>query len=155
MAAGTQLDKTNPANAGADNVPVGTLPGQQALEHINGLWSRGTTGWAELAPLQRTWVTVGAVLILATIAGLIWYSTRVDWRTLYAGLDPEDSRQMAQILTQAQIPFDLSANGTALKVPVGQLDKARLATAAKGGPRSGRMGFELFDKPNWVGSEFD
>jgi flagellar M-ring protein FliF len=28
-------------------------------------------------------------------------------------------------------------------------------TAAKGGVKSGRMGFELFDKPNWVGSEFD
>jgi flagellar M-ring protein FliF len=34
------------------------------------------------------------------------------------------------------------------------LDKARLATAAKG-VKSGRMGFEIFDKPNWVGSEFD
>jgi flagellar M-ring protein FliF len=35
------------------------------------------------------------------------------------------------------------------------LDKARLVTAAKGGVKSGRMGFEIFDKPNWVGSEFD
>jgi flagellar M-ring protein FliF len=42
-----------------------------------------------------------------------------------------------------------------LRVPAPQLDKARLATAAKGGVRSGRLGFELFDKPNWVGSEFD
>jgi flagellar M-ring protein FliF len=62
---------------------------------------------------------------------------------------------MGQVLTQAQIPYDLAANGTTILVPLGQLDKARLATAAKGGPRSGRMGFELFDKPNWVGSEFD
>ena len=28
-------------------------------------------------------------------------------------------------------------------------------TAAKGGAKSGRLGFEIFDKPNWVGSEFD
>jgi flagellar M-ring protein FliF len=35
------------------------------------------------------------------------------------------------------------------------LDKARLAVAAKGGVKSGRLGFEIFDKPNWVGSEFD
>jgi flagellar M-ring protein FliF len=27
--------------------------------------------------------------------------------------------------------------------------------AAKGMPQTGRLGFELFDKPNWVGSEFD
>ena len=30
-----------------------------------------------------------------------------------------------------------------------------MEVAAKGTPQSGRMGFELFDKPNWVGSEFD
>jgi flagellar M-ring protein FliF len=108
-----------------------------------------------MPPRQRNWSTIGALLILAAFAGLTWYTTRTDWRTLYAGLDPEDSRQMAQVLTQAQITFDLAANGTAIRVPLGQLDKARLATAAKGGPHSGRMGFELFDKPNWVGSEFD
>ena len=48
----------------------------------------------------------------------------------------------------------MADNGTTLRVPAAQLDKARLATAAKG-VKSGRMGFELFDKPNWVGSEFD
>jgi flagellar M-ring protein FliF len=98
---------------------------------------------------------VAALLVVATLAAIAWYAGRTDWRTLYAGLDAEDSRQMAQVLTQAQVAFDLSENGTTIRVPVGQLDKARLATAAKGGPHSGRMGFELFDKPNWVGSEFD
>lgn len=42
-----------------------------------------------------------------------------------------------------------------LRVPAENLDKARLATTAKGAPKSGRMGFELFDNPNWMGSEFD
>uniref|UniRef100_E6QMC3 Putative Flagellar M-ring protein FliF n=1 Tax=mine drainage metagenome TaxID=410659 RepID=E6QMC3_9ZZZZ len=98
---------------------------------------------------------VGGLLAAAVLAAVVWFATRTDWRTLYAGLDPDDSRQMAQVLTQAQIPFDLSVSGTTIRVAVGDLDKARLATAAKGGPHSGRMGFELFDKPNWVGSEFD
>ena len=62
---------------------------------------------------------------------------------------------MAAELTAANIPFDVSPDGTALRVSSDTLDKARLVTTAKGGPRSGRMGFELFDKPNWVGSEFD
>jgi flagellar M-ring protein FliF len=118
-------------------------------------WNKGTSQWNELPQKQRTWSIAGAVLLVATIAGLLWYGTRTDWRTLYAGLDPEDSRQMAQVLTTAQVTFELTPDGTGIRVPVGQLDKARLATAAKGGPRSGRLGFELFDKPNWVGSEFD
>jgi len=118
-------------------------------------WERGKEQWNQWPKAHRSRIAVGAALALAMLLGIFWYGGRTDWRTLYAGLDPEDSRQMAQVLTQAQIPFDLAANGTTIRVPLGSLDKARLATAAKGGPRSGRMGFELFDKPNWVGSEFD
>jgi flagellar M-ring protein FliF len=125
------------------------------MGRLNAIWQKASGRWAEMLPRQRSWVVLSAVLVVATVGALAWYAARTDWRTLYAGLDPEDSRQMSQVLTAAQIPFDLGANGTTIRVPLGQLDKARLATAAKGGPRSGRMGFELFDKPNWVGSEFD
>jgi len=151
MAAGAQLDKTTPNPA---DRPAGS-PRQPGLGKAGEYWQRGVVQWEQLAPRQRSWTILATSLVVATLAALIWYAARTDWRTLYAGLDPEDSRQMSLVLTQAQIPYDLSANGTTIRVPVGQLDKARLATAAKGGPRSGRMGFELFDKPNWVGSEFD
>jgi hypothetical protein len=70
-------------------------------------------------------------------------------------MDPEDARQTGQMLAQAQIPFEPTPDGAGIRVPAAQLDKARLATAAKGGVKSGRLGFEIFDKPNWVGSEFD
>ena len=43
----------------------------------------------------------------------------------------------------------------ALRCRRSMLDKARMEVAAKGMPQTGRLGFELFDKPNWVGSEFD
>jgi flagellar M-ring protein FliF len=104
---------------------------------------------------QRSGTVVAAVLLVALGGGLLWYGLRTDWRTLYAGLDPDDARQTGLTLTQAQIPFEVTTNGTGILVPAAQLDKARLATAAKGGVKSGRLGFELFDKPNWVGSEFD
>jgi flagellar M-ring protein FliF len=97
---------------------------------------------------------VAALLLLALVGGLFWYGLRTDWRVLYADMDPEDARQAGQLLSQAQIPFEPSANGAGIMVPAAQLDKARLLTAAKG-LKSGRLGFEIFDKPNWVGSEFD
>ena len=49
----------------------------------------------------------------------------------------------------------MTPDGTGIQVPSELVDKARMEVAAKGMPQSGRLGFELFDKPNWVGSEFD
>lgn len=119
------------------------------------MWTRARLAWAAMAPKQRQWAVATSLMLAGLLGGLLWYGMRTDWRTLYAGLDPDDARQIGLTLTQAQIPFDVVDNGSTLRVPAAQLDKARLATAAKGGVKSGRMGFELFDKPNWVGSEFD
>src|SRR5579875_311393 len=133
-------------------------PGNGAItiqERVMALGSGLLARYRDLEPARRSRLLFVAALVAAGLAGLIWYGTRTDWRTLYAGLDPEDARQMAQELTAAGIPFDVSPDGSLLRVPAPNLDKARLTTTAKGGPKSGRMGFELFDKPNWMGSEFD
>jgi flagellar M-ring protein FliF len=149
MATGTQMEKSAPA---AHAQPQ---PGQpQLTDRLAGLWGRARVRWGEMHPAQRGWAMVAAVLLVALVGGLFWYGMRTDWRVLYADMDPEDSRQAGQILSQAQIPFQPSPNGAGIMVPAAQLDKARLLTAAKG-LKSGRMGFEIFDKPNWVGSEFD
>ncbi len=39
-------------------------------------------------------------------------------------------------------------------VPADKLDVSRLETASQGLPRNARLGFELFDTPNWAGSDF-
>jgi flagellar M-ring protein FliF len=106
---------------------------------------------AGAAPWRDDWRHAVAALV----AGVVWLMARPDWRTLYTGLDPDDARQIGQVLAQAQISFDMTPDGTGIRVPAAMLDKARLAAAAKGGVKSGRLGFEIFDKPNWVGSEFD
>ena len=125
------------------------------VQRAGALAAEAATRFWKLEPSRRNRVLITAAILAALFGVLIWYGSRTEWRTLYAGLDPDDARQMAQELTAAGIPFDVSPDGAALRVPEQILDKARLATTAKGGPKSGRMGFELFDKPNWMGSEFD
>lgn len=144
MATGTQLEKSA--------IPSVAQP---MTGSASVLWTRARLWWGSMAPAQRTWTVLSAVLLSGLVGGILLLLLRTDWRTLYANLDGEDARQLTVTLTQAQIPFDVSADGSLIRVPAAQLDKARLATAAKGGVRSGRMGFEIFDKPNWVGSEFD
>jgi flagellar M-ring protein FliF len=123
-------------------------------DRLAGLWGRTRVGWAQMHPTQRGWAMVVALLLAGLVGGLFWYGMRPDWRVLYANMDADDVRSTGQVLATAQIPFEPTTDGVGIMVPAAQLDKARLVTAAKG-MKSGRLGFELFDKPNWVGSEFD
>jgi flagellar M-ring protein FliF len=104
---------------------------------------------------KRTWLIASVLFLAAMCAGMIWFAERPDWRVLFSGLDGKDSQQVAQELAAAGIPYQTTADGAGVQVPADMLDKARMEVAAKGMPQTGRLGFELFDKPNWVGSEFD
>lgn len=73
---------------------------------------------------------------------------------LYSGLKPQDAQAMGSRLAAKNIPYEISADGASVLVPSDKIDAARLETAAQGLPRNARLGFELFDTPNWAGSDF-
>ena len=140
----TQLEKT-PAV-----VPGGMTANAAAL------WTRSRIWWAGMQPSQRRGTLIAAGLLIALLGGLAWYGLRTDWRTLYAGMDPDEARETGVTLTQAQIPFEVAENGTATAGSRGAAGQGAPGDGGQGRRvNSGRMGFELFDKPNWVGSEFD
>jgi flagellar M-ring protein FliF len=145
----------------ADATPSGTglaAPGGAAggaLERVSAVATDLRGRIQAMPPQRRTWMGASALLVAAICAGMVWYAGRTDWRLLFSGLDSKDTQQIAQELSAAGIPFQMTADGTGVQVGADQVDKARMEVAAKGMPQSGRMGFELFDKPNWVGSEFD
>ena len=111
--------------------------------------------WSALQTAQRRLFVLSVLGFAGLVAIASWWSSRTDWRTLFNGLEARDASQVQQQLSAAGITYQTTPDGTAVQVPAEELDKARVAIAAKGMPQSGRLGFELFDKPNWVGSEFD
>jgi len=139
---GTQLARTNPAQ-------TSDLAGPTALLGKARAWLDA------MHPGRRRQLATAALLICAVIAALAWYANRPDWRLLYSGLESKDVQQVAQELSAANIAYQIAQDGAGIEVNVDQMDHARMEVATKGMPQSGRMGFELFDKPNWVGSEFD
>src|SRR5208282_5565714 len=107
-----------------------------------------------LSVWQRITLAGSAVLV----AGVLWLFVRLlgvgEYKTLYSGMAPADAQTLGQRLGSQNIAYQLSGDGTAVLVRSDQLDKARLEAASQGPLASGRMGFELFDKPNWSGSDF-
>jgi flagellar M-ring protein FliF len=116
---------------------------QQIVAFLKGLSTR-----------QRIILTGGALLIGGTLWLFVYLFGGGNYKPLYSGMAPADAQNLTQRLDAQNIQYQLSTDGTSVLVRSDQLDKARLATAAQGPLASGRMGFELFDKPNWSGSDF-
>jgi flagellar M-ring protein FliF len=95
--------------------------------------------------------TVAVGLILWLFVALLDRGKNI---ILYSGLKPQDAQSMGSRLAAKNIAYEISPDGGSVLVPSDKLDAARLETAAQGLPRNARLGFELFDTPNWAGSDF-
>ena len=103
---------------------------------------------------QRMLLGASAVLVAAMLGLFVKLTEKADFKTLYSGLAGPDAQAVVQRLAAKNIPYEVSSDGTSVSVPADVLDKTRLDLAAEGMPQTGRLGFELFDKPNWAGSDF-
>ena len=110
--------------------------------------------WNSLTLPQRISLIVVPVLLIALSVGGLRWKHNADFRTLYSSLAPEDASAVTQKIHEAGIEYKLDETGSTVMVPVDRLAEARLALAGAGMPRSGRIGFELFDKTNPGASDF-
>jgi flagellar M-ring protein FliF len=107
-----------------------------------------------LTPTQIALLVGSCALVGVTIWIFVRLLGGADYKPLYTGLAQGDAQSLTQELASQNIDFQISSDGTTVLVPSDQIDKARLDVASRGPLSSGRMGFELFDKPNWSGSDF-
>jgi flagellar M-ring protein FliF len=97
---------------------------------------------------QRVTIVVAAIAAVALISGLVHWKHESDFRPLFTGMAPEDASNIVQKLKESSAEYRLSDNGATVLVPEARLDELRLEMAGAGLPKTGRIGFELFDKSN-------
>lgn len=107
-----------------------------------------------LTPKQRAMIIGGAALVAITLSIFVRVLGTSDMKTLYSGLKAADAQNIAGKLAVKNIAYEISADGSSIQVPADQLDRSRLETASQGLPRNARLGFEIFDTPNWLGTDF-
>jgi flagellar M-ring protein FliF len=122
---------------------------------LNGLPGQFVRLLRGLSRKQQLLLAGAAIIVAGTLFIFVRVMGTPEMKPLFTGMTPEDSQQLAARLSAKNIRYQLSPDGSSVSVDSGQLDQARLETAAEGVPRSGRFGFELFDKPNWGGSDFE
>jgi len=103
---------------------------------------------------QRISIVAAALAVVAGIICFVHFKHEGDFRPLYTAMAPEDAAGVVQKLRETGVEYRLSENGSAVMVPTEKLAESRLALAAAGMPKTGRIGFELFDKSNFGATEF-
>jgi flagellar M-ring protein FliF len=126
----------------------------EKIQSFDDVLARLKVFFAGLSFTQRLWLAGGVVVVTGTLYAFVNLLGQPKFVTLYSGLRPEDAQTLGAKLGAKNIPHQMSADGSSLLVPDEKLDAARLETAAGGLPRSARLGFEIFDTPNWAGSDF-
>jgi flagellar M-ring protein FliF len=103
---------------------------------------------------QRIWIVVAAVAVIGGLTYVNHWNDERDFKPLFSGLADEDAGALVAKLHEAGVEYRLAANGSTILVPSDKVAEARLQMASAGLPKSGRIGFELFDKANFGASEF-
>src|SRR5580692_3412618 len=103
----------------------------------------------DLTIVQRVSIVLAVLIAGGAIAALLHYRQESDFRPLYTAMAPEDAAPVVQKLKESGVEYRLSEGGSVVMVPSARLAESRLTVAAAGLPKSGRIGFELFDKTNF------
>jgi len=106
-----------------------------------------------LSNVQKLSIIVALVAVGGVIAVVMHSRTESDFHPLYTAMAPEDAAPVVQKLKESGVEYRLGDNGASVLVPSAKLAESRLTLAGAGLPKSGRIGFELFDKANFGATE--
>ncbi len=103
---------------------------------------------------QRALILIGAISVAAGIFAVARLRHENSFRPLYTSLSPDDAGAVINKLKESGVEYRLSSDGGTVSVPSDRQAELRLDMAAAGLPKTGRIGFELFDRTNFGTTEF-
>jgi flagellar M-ring protein FliF len=105
--------------------------------------------------LGPTRIAIMGSVIVGLLMFFIFVSMRVstpELKLLYNDLSTADSGAIAAKLQESAIPFEVSSDGTTVRVSEKDVGRARMLLANSGLPNGGSLGYELFDKQSSFGT---
>ena len=94
-----------------------------------------------------------AALVGVVLAMLLW-SSKGDFKVLYANLSDKDGGAVINQLSQMNVPYRMSEGGAAILVPAAQVHDLRLKLATAGLPKGSVSGYELMDNARFGQTQF-
>jgi flagellar M-ring protein FliF len=110
--------------------------------------------WARLGKSQRITIIIFAVAVFTGLSVVVFLLNRVDYEVLYRDLSPEDAQAIAAKLKEGKKDYQVQGTSILVAGPKSDVDKLRLEIAGSGLARSGRVGYEIFDKNQFGMTDF-
>ena len=96
-------------------------------------------------------VTAGTVVGIVFMVGWV---TEASYSQLYSNIDEAEAGEIINYLNDNKIPYQVTGNGRTIEIPSSEVYKTRISLAAEGLPRSGSIGYSLFDQNNLGMTDF-
>lgn len=110
--------------------------------------------WNRLRANPKIPLLIAASAAIAIVVALTLWAKSPDYRVLYSNLNDRDGGAIVTQLTQMNIPYRFTENGSALMIPAEKVHETRLRLAQQGLPKGGAVGFELLDQEKFGISQF-
>jgi flagellar M-ring protein FliF len=112
--------------------------------------------WTRLQPTQRATIVLFGVLAIAVLGSLVFYMNRVDYVVAWQDLNQEDALAIASKLKELKKEYRLSPDKTSIEVAgsTADIDDLKMQIASAGLQRSGKVGYEIFDKNQFGMTDF-
>ena len=110
--------------------------------------------FGSLSLAQRFSLGFVVVLAVASIVFLQRWNKDRDFKPMYSSLSPEDAGVVIAKLKESGTEYRLRESDSTILVPSQKMAELRLQMATQGIPKSGRIGYELFDKTNLGTTDF-
>jgi flagellar M-ring protein FliF len=107
-----------------------------------------------LTARQKVTLGVAAAAVLGLVTLLVQWNEERHYRPLFSNLSAEDAGRIANRLRESGIKYRIAESGDTVSVPSDKVAETRLMLAAEGLPKTGRIGYELFDKTNLAATDF-
>jgi len=116
------------------------------MDFLRQLYEQFVKLWKPLSLQQRIFIILGFSFAFIGLLALTFLRTAPEYDVLYSNLQERDAGEVVEQLKTLGVPYDLSKDGSTIKVPVEHVAETRLNLAQEGLPRGGRVGYEIFDR---------
>ena len=99
-------------------------------------------------------LALGVAALAAVVLAMTLWSSKGDYKVLYANLSDKDGGAVIAQLSQMNVPYRMSEGGAAIMVPAAQVHDLRLRLATAGLPKGSVSGYELMDNARFGQTQF-